>query len=232
MDKFSYYDTLSNLIPGLVFLWALSVLGPFSTSALSLILTGNVIVDPILLLAIAYLAGHLLQFLSKFSIEILIKQIFWNGNYFSEIFLIAAFKKCSTIELNRYLSLAENEMKIPKAELDLLRDPRVIDDINRTKIAASLSHTIYRIIDAKSTDNIKGQKAQLQNIFYSFFRNTSMLFLILGILDVLALILRATNINLTMISIIILNLVLAGVFLYQAKQRGEYYIRGLYWSAI
>jgi hypothetical protein len=232
MDKFSYYDTLSNLIPGLVFLWALSVLGPFSTNGLTFILTGNTIVDPILLLAIAYVIGHLLQFLSKYSIEILIKKMFWNGYYFSEIFLIAAYKKCSEIEFNRYLSFAELEMKIPKEKLDLLRDPQVMHDENKMKTATTLSHTIYRILDAKSLDTAKGQKAQLQNIFHSFFRNLAMLFLILGILDVFAIILHSTDANLKIIAITVLNFVLTGIFLYQAKQRGEYYLKGLFWSSV
>lgn len=230
MDKFSYYDTLSNLIPGLVFLWALSVLGPFTTSGLSLILTGNVIVDPILLLAIAYLMGHLLQFLSKYSIEILIKKLFWNGHYFSEIYLISAFEKCNKIELDRYLSFAKSELKLSSENLEVLQDPQVKHDKKKMRSATTLSHTIYRIVDAKSSDTAKGQKAQLQNIFHSFFRNLAMLFLILGVLDVVMILLRLTDVNLKMLVIITINCALTGIFLYQAKQRGEYYVKGLFWS--
>ena len=230
VDKFSYYDTLSNLIPGLVFLWALSVLGPFSTSALTYIFTGNVIVDPILLLAIAFLTGHLLQFLSKYSVEILIKKLFWDGYYFSEIFLIAAFGKCNEIEINRYLAFAENDIKIPKNTLDLLRDPHVMTDKKKMETATSLSHTIYRILDANSSDTAKGQKAQLQNIFHSFFRNISLLFLILGILDVFVLIFHFTDSIFRTMAFASFNFVLTGIFLYQAKQRGEYYVKGLFWS--
>jgi len=230
MDKFSYYDTLSNLVPGLIFLWALSILGPFSTSTVSLILTGNVIVDPILLLAIAYLVGHLLQFMSKYSIEPLIKYLFWNGYYFSEIFLIEPFEKCSKIEMNRYLSYAEHDLGIPTDKIDLLRDPIVMRDNDKIKVATSVSQLVYRIIDAKSSDTAKGQKAQLQNIFHSFFRNTSMLFLILCIFDIFTIILHVADADLKNIVIMILNFGLAGIFLYQAKQRGEYYVKGLFWS--
>jgi hypothetical protein len=230
MDKFSYYDTLSNLIPGIIFLWALSVLGPFSTNGLSLILTGNAIVDSILLLAIAYLTGHLLQFLSKSSIEIIIKRLFWNGYFFSEIFLVAGFKKCNETELNRYLTFAENELKIEKESINLLRDPATISHEAKRKVATGVSQTIYRIIDARSSDTSKGQKAQLQNIFHSFFRNFAMVFLILGILDLLSLFHHPIDITLKMMGIAILNFLLTGIFLYQAKQRGEYYIKGLFWS--
>jgi hypothetical protein len=230
MDKFSYYDTLSNLIPGIIFLWALSVLGPFSTNGLALILTGNAIVDSILLLAIAYLIGHLLQFLSKYSIEILIKKMFWNGYFFSEIFLVAAYKKCSETELIRYLAFAENELKIERKSIYLLRDLSIISDLGKRKSATGLSHTIYRIMDARSSDTYKGQKAQLQNIFHSFFRNCAMVFLLLGILDIFSLVLHPADMTLKMMGLAILNFLLSGIFLYQAKQRGEYYIKGLFWS--
>lgn len=230
MDKFSYYDTLSNLIPGLVFLWGLSILGPFTTNGITPFLTGNVIVDPILLLAIAYLTGHLLQFLSKYSIEVLIKKLFWKGYYFSEIFLVAAFEKCSKIELDRYISFAENEMKISNENLEILRDPQVMKDKQKMNSATTLSQTIYRFIDAKSSDTAKGQKAQLQNIFHSFFRNLAMLFLILGIMDVVIILLHVNEVNLKILALIAINCSLTGIFLYQAKQRGEYYIRGLFWS--
>lgn len=230
MDKFSYYDTLSNLIPGIIFLWALSVLGPFSTNGLSLILTGNTIVDPILLLAVAYLVGHLLQFLSKYSIEIIIKRLFWNGYFFSEIFLVAGYRKCNETELNRYLAYSENELKIEKESINLLRDPATISDEAKRKVATGISQTIYRTIDARSSDTSKGQKAQLQNIFHSFFRNFAMVFLILGVLDLLSLVIHPAEMTLKLLGTATLNILLMGIFLYQAKQRGEYYIRGLFWS--
>jgi hypothetical protein len=232
MDNFSYYDTLSDLIPGIIFLWALSVLGPFSTNGLSLILTGNAIVDPILLLAIAYLTGHLLQFLSKYSIEPIIKRLFWNGYFFSEIFLIAVYKKCNETELNRYLTFAENELKIEREEISLLRDPSILSHEEKRKIASGISNTIYRIIDARSSDTSKGQKAQLQNIFYSFFRNFTMVFMIFGLLDLLSLLLHPMDITLKMVGITLLNFILTSIFLYQAKQRGESYIKGLFWSNV
>ncbi len=232
MDKFSYYDTLSNLIPGLVFLWGLSILGPFPVNGLTLILTGNPIVDPILLLAIAYITGHILQFLSKYFIEILIKWLFWSGYFFSEIFLITEFKKCSEIEMNRYLSFIENGLNIEKEKMNVLSDSGTPSDKKKMKTAIELSQMVYRIIDAKSLDASKGQKAQLQNIFYSFFRNLAMLFLALGILDIIAIIFQFIDINLKIMGITLFNFILMGIFLYQAKQRGEYYIRSLFWSNI
>ena len=132
--------------------------------------------------------------------------------------------------LNRYLTFAENELKIEKESINTLRDPATISNEAKRKVATDISQTIYRIIDARSSDTSKGQKAQLQNIFHSFFRNCAMVFLIFGILDVFAIILPETDENLKMVALAALNFVLTGIFLYQAKQRGEYYLKGLFWS--
>jgi hypothetical protein len=230
MDQFSYYDTISYLLPGLIFLWALSIFGPFPTNGLSLILTGNTIIDPILLLATSYLVGHVLQFLSKHSLAILMNRLFWNGHYFSEIFLISSCQKCNEIEQNRFLSFAEKELKIEKEKIKVLCDPEITINNEKMKTATEISHMIYRLVDAKSSDTSKGQKAQLQNTFYTFFRNVAMLFFILGILDLLALILCFYELNLNHIIVVITNFVLVGIFLYQSKQRAEYYVKGLFWS--
>lgn len=94
MVDFSYYDTLSNLIPGCIFLWGLSFFGPLENgSGLLSFLTGNDIVDAVLFLMIAYVVGHVLQFFAKIIVEPLIKQIFWEGYFFSEIVLLKPMKK-------------------------------------------------------------------------------------------------------------------------------------------
>ena len=232
MDKFSYYDTLSNIIPGLLLIWALSILGPFRNSGLSYILTGNPLVDPILLLAISFVIGHILQFFSKYSIEILVKKVFWKGYMFSEIFLISSYNYCNKTELTRYLDFSEKELKISTASLDLLSNPDAIKDPGRLRQATEVSHTIYRIIDAKASDTSKGQKAQLHNYYYSFFRNMACLFFLFGFLDLIATFLGYFEINLENVIILLINFILVFIFMFQAKQRGEYYIRGLFWSYI
>lgn len=151
---------------------------------------------------------------------------------FSEVFLISGYKYCKKIELTRYLDFSEKDLKISKANLQLLSDPEAINDQEKLKQAIETSQAIYRIIDAKASDTVKGQKAQLQNFYYSFFRNMSCIFLILGLLDLFALFLGCYESSLKNIFIILINFILTCIFMVQAKQRGEYYVRGLFWSYV
>ena len=233
MSKFTYYDVISNLLPGLVLIWALPILGPLGSSIIPIILTGNTIIDPILLIAICYVIGHVIQFFSKYSIEPLLKKMYWKREFYSDIFLISSFKQCSQIELSRYISCIEKKLGFSKDDLAILFDEGVSSDRIKKQKAIELSRVIYRTIDAKTADSSIAQKAHLQNAFYALFRNLAGVFLILTILDLVAIIelkmgfIATTSVNIYMF---IINLVLIIIFFIRTKQRGELYIRGLFWS--
>jgi hypothetical protein len=233
LDKFSYYDTLSNLLPGVVFLWALTALGPLPKgAAVGGMMTGNVIIDPILLIVLSYVVGHVLQFLSKYSIEPILKKIFWKGQFFSDMFLVSAYRLCTKEELQRYIDFAEIKLGFKKEDLSVLMDPEVVTDESKEKKAMQLSGAIYHSIDAKTQDTTAGQKAHIQNTFYSFFRNLSLSFLALAIMDLVAMPLKYLEPKWSTVLLILLNLALSAVFLIRAKERGERYIKGLFWSYI
>lgn len=230
MDKLTYYDTLSNLVPGLVFVWALPVLGPAPGDTIPVLLSGNTIVDSILVVALSFVLGHLLQFLSKYSVEPLIKHLFWSGRFFSDTFLIAASKRCSEPELARYISFAKDTLGFSEKDLQVLRDEEALSDETKKKTATKLSHAIYREIDARTQDASLAVKAHVQNTFYSLFRNLSVLFLILALLDVVALLVGAPASRAEMVVLALLNLALFGIFLLRARSRAELYVKGLFWS--
>ena len=158
--------------------WALPILGPLDKNTIPILSTGNTIIDPILLLAICYVIGQLLQFFSKHSIEPLLKKVYWEGNFFSDIFLIPSFERCSQLERSRFISCAENKLGFSKNDLLILLDESTPSDSKKLLKAIELSGAIYRAIDAKTSDSSIAQKAHLQNTFYSFFRNLSGLFCI------------------------------------------------------
>ncbi len=233
LDKFSYYDTLSNLLPGIVFLWALTALGPLHKgAAVGGMMTGNVIIDPILLIVLSYVAGHVLQFLLKHSTEPILKKIFWKGQFFSDMFLVGAYRLCTKEELQRYIDFAESKLGFQKEDLSVLMDPEVVTDESKEKKAMQLSGAICHSIDAKTQDTTAGQKAHIQNTFYSFFRNLSLSFLVLAIMDLVAMPLKYLEPKWSTVLLILFNLALSAVFLIRAKERGERYIKGLFWSYI
>jgi hypothetical protein len=232
MVDFSYYDTLSNLIPGCIFLWGLSFFGPAANgNGLLIFLTGNEIVDGVLLLIVAYFIGHILQFFSKVIIEPLIKFFYWEGHFYSEIILLGPKKRIEPELLDRIVVYAETDLKLPHDKLVLLKDNEILTNEIKAKEARKISNLIYRMIDARTSDT-KGEKAQLQNTFYSFFRNFSMCFLALLLFDLGFIILGLMSINPRNIFSIIIVIIMSAIFLYQAKQRAELYIKGLFWSFV
>jgi len=231
-NRLSYYDTLSDLVPGIVFLWALPVIGPFERAVISLMLTGNTIADSIILLALSYVTGHILQFLSKYSIEPIIKWRYWGGCFFSQIYLLKAFKQCSEPERQRYIAAAEQKLSFNKEDLASLEDEDLASKPAELEKALSLSQAVYRAIDAKTQDAGSAQKAHLQNTLYSFFRNLAVASLIIALTDFTGLIFAFAPHKGKAVFFGLLCLGLTFVFIRRAKERGELYVKGLFWSYI
>lgn len=232
MVDFSYYDTLSNLIPGCIFLWGLSFFGPAANgNGLLIFLTGNDIVDGVLLLILAYFIGHVLQFFSKLIIEPILKYYFWEGHFYSEIVLIGPKKKIETELFDRVMKYAETKLQLPHEKLELLKDTDIIANEQKAKEARKVSNLIYRLIDARTSDT-QGAKAQLQNTFYSFFRNFSMGFTAIFLFDLGLIILGLMPLNQRNLISVFFVISIAVIFLFQAKQRAELYVKGLFWSFV
>lgn len=230
MVDFSYYDTLSNLIPGCIFLWGLSYFGPAGNgNGLLVFLTGNDIVDGVLLLILAYFVGHILQFLSKLIIEPTIKSIFWEGHFYSEIILLRPKNKIDPELLDRVIAYAENELHLPRDKLELLNDEGILTNEGKAKEARKISNLIYRKIDAKTSDTV-GTKAQLHNTFYSLFRNFSMCFICILSFNLGVILSGLISLDTHSIVNLFLLSFFSVIFLFQARQRAELYVKGLFWS--
>jgi hypothetical protein len=173
-----------------------------------------------------------LQFLSKYSTEPLMKKLFWKGQFFSDIFLIGAYRLCSKEELQRYVNFAESELGFQKEDLSVLLDPEVITDESKEKKAMQVCSAIYHSLGAKTQETSLGQKAQLQSTFYSLFRNLSLSLLVLAVADLVAIPLKYMELIGSTVLLILFNFALAAVFFVLAKERGERYIKGLFLSCV
>lgn len=232
MEKFSYYDTIADLIPGIVSIWAFSFLGPFKDIDYSLLLTNNQIIDAVLFISISFIIGHIIKFISKCTVEPLLKFIFWKCKFFSEIYLIKSLEFCPQIELHNIYSLAESKLKLSKNDLKILRQRDAYSDESKRKRAIQLSQMIFRKLDAQSKDTSKAKKAHTQNVFYGLFRNLSTLFLVITILNIMAAMFKF-NQNISLLNVVnstIISGVITFVFFIRAKQRGESYVKGVFWS--
>ena len=67
-DRSAYYGILSNLLSGILFLWALPVLGPIN-SGIAGGITGNVLIDFVIFVVVSCALGCVLEFLAKHSVQ-------------------------------------------------------------------------------------------------------------------------------------------------------------------
>ncbi len=230
MDKFTYYDTVADLIPGILSVWAISVLGPFEEINYSMFLTENQIIDAVLFISICFTIGHIIKFLSKYFIEPLLKLLFWKGKFFSEIYLINSLEYCPEIELKNILSFTKNKFKFSTEDLNILFDEKAFSDKEKQKKATQLSQIIFRKLDAQSKNSSIAIKAHTQNVFYGLFRNLSTLFLIIFIMNLIMVCFRFIQQTILLKMNLLISGIIMVIFLIRAKQRGESYVKGIFWS--
>jgi hypothetical protein len=235
-DKFNYYDFIANIIPGMFLVWIINSLVGYN------FLFGNVITDSLIFIVLSYILGLMIQFFSKYLIESLVKFIFWKNCFFSEISLIKSSKMLNETLRNQVNNYAVNKLGIKKDSIDLLNKIKVYGLFGRIKRrfdknywneykkALSISNLIYRKIDTISKDKNIAQKAQLQNNYYSLFRGLSMLFILTSFLIGYIMYSYETYRTLELGIYFAISIVGFIVFFIRTKERGEHYIKGLFYS--
>ncbi len=195
-----------------------------------MLLTESQIIDAVLFISISFIIGHIIKFFSKFTIEPLLKKVFWRCKFFSEIYLIKTLDLCPEVELTHILSFVEKKLKFSKEDLSVLLDKNAFSDEIKRKKAIQLSQIIYRKLDAESKDISTATKAHTQNVFYGLFRNLSTLFLMLGVLNLIVVCLKFVQPTISLKINTIISGFVALIFFIRAKQRGESYVKGIFWS--
>ncbi|VVB98834.1 Uncharacterised protein [uncultured archaeon] len=225
-DKFSYYDFIANIIPGILILWGLNF-ASMTSRLLQKATTNNIATDTLTFIVLAYILGLAIQFLAKNSIEILLKHIFWKDTFFSELYLIKEANLCFESTREKILEYATNKFGYSKKQLNVLNTKNIFANKTKLNLAMGLSQQIYRSLDAYTSDNSLAQKAHLQNIKYSMFRGISLAFFVLSIIILLE---NIVGLGLAMKYFILPCIFFIGFLLFFiiTKQRGELYIKGLF----
>lgn len=110
MARFDLYDFLTNLLPGLVFLWCCEMLAGLFGWTLPLDFTGG-LAETSILLAIGYITGLLLQSLSQGLVERRILKPLWGG-FPSERWLLPDEDHFSADYKKRLLELIRERFKV------------------------------------------------------------------------------------------------------------------------
>jgi len=223
--QLSYYDLLANVIPGVFVLWAVgNVLPPGILK--EALLGENLVSDSIVFLVLAFILGQVIQWLAKFTIEPVVKRIFWHRAFPSDLFLIKGAGWCRESERADYLRLAKDKVGIDRREIGRLQSlglPEMSQE--DTKGAKSTCRTIFRRFESLAADEGIGSKAILQNTFYSLFRGLSLSSALCGLIFLVGYTLRG---ELSGLILGIMCLGAAAIFVHRAKERGELYVTGVF----
>ena len=215
-EKFSYFDFIAYFVPGTVLLWSISV-ALKGAQSLERIGLGNVITDSLVFIVLAFVAGHLVQSISKKFLEGLLKRIYWSGAFVSEQCLIKGNPFFSEFKREQYIQIAKVKFRFKAEDLEILEK----GDLKNVQ-AKNVSHDVYRVFDAFVKDNQIGERASIANTYYNFFRG---LVVSCFIATILFLFVREWML------IMVFGLA-SYMFLGRAKQRGELYIAGIFDSVL
>jgi len=222
-DKFSQYDFIANIVPGIFALFLISTLNNNLASALF----QNTITGSIVFFIVAYVTGVIIQLFSLIFVEIPIKLVFWRGKFYSCICLIKESGCLAESFRKKVLNFAKKELKISRNELSIFDS-----DKDFSLKATDLSHLIYKEIDAKTKNEKTAEKAHLHNNYYSLLRGLTLVFLVLFITLIL-LIFNNINYKSNLWYLVTFFAFMTVLLLYWAtKDRGEQYVKGLFYSII
>lgn len=218
-DKFSYYDFIANIVPSVFLLWGLSIT-PIR-DAIHLNMDGA-FTEGIVFLVLAYVIGLVIQALAKVTIEPLMKRVFWDGRFFSQVCLLKSAGHIKEPLHSTVIRWAEEHAGVTGEMVKKLEGD--------SQEAQSISHLIYRKADAYTTDKGQAQKAHMQNNLYSLYRDLCLSALVLaGILGWY--LLDDIGFRTTTHWILLgFTLVCALVFFLRTRYSGELYVKGIFWA--
>ena len=222
MARFSYFDSIANIVPGAIVLAAVSLL---VGSHNFILITGNAAIDTILFIVISFALGALLHQLSSHTVQPLLKRLFWHGKFYSEIYLVKRYALCKDPLRTQIINAAETLFQFDRTSLSCLdtdstsqkpMDPHVV------------SHQIYRRFDYFTMDNNLASKGHTANTLYSLFRTMTLTMLVLVILFAASYHWNTLSISpASKVAAAILCLIAAAVFLLKTRNEGERYVQGV-----
>ena len=170
--KFDLYDFIANLIPGLTFLWCVQILAGLVGWRLPLGLAGG-LAETLVLIAIGYVSGLLLQGFSQYVIQSLLLRL-WDG-FPSERWLLPDDTHFSTGYKHRLLELIKERFQIP-TEPEIPRNCQANCKLQlRLKKNRELFYLCYNYVSETS------HRPVIFNTHYGLFRSLLGMFSLLSL---------------------------------------------------
>lgn len=213
LTRFSLYDFIAAVIPGLLFIWAVSLFSKILTISIDIPLTGG-IAETSVLIALSYVTGLLLQGISRGITE---KILLWHwGGFPSERWLLESDTYFSKEYKSQIKKIVENKYGIS-----------VQDNIPLKEQLKKNQEIFYICYNAVEKEKIS-EKPQTFNAHYGLFRSLLTSFGLLFIICLNLLIWgdSSNRIIVSYLGAFFLTGILVSYF--RTKKRGEDFTRSIY----
>jgi len=222
MNKFTYFDFIAYIVPGVLLLGAISVL---IRSSNFILITGNPAIDTLLFLIIGFTVGALFHQLSRYSVEPVVKRLFWHGRFYSDIYLVKRYELCQDPLRAQIMDTAESFFNFDSTSLSALDSGAVTEQSPDPHV---VSHQLFRRFDYYTMDNDLAKKGHLANAFYSLYRGMTLMTFVLAILFAISLLWDASVIGpSSKVVFAVLSFLASIVFLIRTRNEGERYVQGV-----
>jgi len=211
ITKFGLYDFIAGVIPGILFLWGISLLS--GCVDIPLTVTGG-LTETTILIALAYVSGLILQGLSQGITERILLKI-WGG-FPSARLLLQEDKQLSEEYKNKIKQIVESRYSI-KAGKGLSKK----DQMKRNQ---EIFYLCYNAVDKEKLSD----RPQIFNAHYGLFRCLLTTFSLIFLFDLGILFFGGLQKKSLLYVLLAFSLVGAVVSYFRTKKRGEDFAKSIY----
>lgn len=222
MGRFTYFDFIAYVVPGALIIGTISLLVGADKFPL---ITRNPAIDTLLFLILSFTIGAFFHQLSRYSVESLIRRLFWHGRFYSDIYLVNHYGLCREPSRTHILKTAQLLFGFDRSSLSSL-DCKI--NIKSPLDPHAVSHQIFRRFDSHTMDNGLARKGHLANAFYSLYRSMTLATFTLGILLATSYRWGTSTIGPdARVALVVLSFVASVVFLIRTRNEGQRYVQGV-----
>ncbi|MFZ5517394.1 MAG: hypothetical protein ACOY90_12185 [Candidatus Zhuqueibacterota bacterium] len=209
VSRFSLYDFIAVVIPGILFLWGVS----FISNSADIPFTGG-LAETSVLVALGYVTGLILQGISQGLTEKILLKV-WRG-FPSAKWLLPDDNKFS----NEYKSKIK---EIVRAKYSVKAD----DDQSKEKQLKKNQEIFYLCYNAVDKENLS-DRPQIFNAHYGLFRCLLTTFTFLFLFDLGVFLFTEPQRKSVILSVLIFTIIGVVVSYFRTKKRGEDFARSIY----
>lgn len=209
ISKFGLYDFIASLIPGIFFIWCISLL----SGVKDIPVTGG-LAETSVLVVLGYVTGLILQGISQVLTEKILLKV-WGG-FPSARWLLPDDNMLSKGYKIKIKQIVENKFSL-KSDDNLSKGEQL-------KINQEIFYLCYNTVDKEKLSD----RPQFLNAHYGLFRCLLTTFSFLFIIEIVVLIFSESHKNCVVCSILILSIIGAFVSYFRTKKRGEDFTKSIY----